>query len=76
MTGPDLEHPATVESLDALDVIEAGEVFEFIAGWLAAAGPAVAANLARVLDPGVYPLAALVADCRRLAAVFAAERDR
>jgi hypothetical protein len=73
MTTPGVEFPTAVE---ALDVIEAGEVFEFLADWLAAARPAVAADLARHLDPAVYPLAALIADCRRLAAAFGFDPDR
>jgi hypothetical protein len=44
--------------------------------WLTAAGPAVAADLARHLDPAVYPLSAVIADGRRLAAAFGFEEDR
>ena len=73
MTAPSFEFPTTAE---ALDVIEAGEMFEFVADWLTAAGPAVAADLARHLDPAVYPLSVLIADCRRLAAAFGFEEDR
>jgi hypothetical protein len=75
MTAPArrFEFPTTVE---ALDVIEAGEMFDFVADWLTDAGPAVAASLARRLDPALYPLEALIGDCRRLAAVFGAEDDR
>jgi hypothetical protein len=70
---PRFEFPTTV---DALDAIEAGEMFEFIAGWLTGAGPAVAADLARHLDPGHYRLSALIADCRRLGAAFGADPDQ
>lgn len=75
MTAParSFEFPTTVE---ALDVIEAGEMFDFVADWLTDAGPAVAASLARLVDPAFYPLEALIGDCRRLAAAFGAEDDR
>jgi hypothetical protein len=73
MSAPRFELSTTA---DALEVIEAGELFEFVADWLSSAGPAVAADLARHLDPAVYPLAAVIADCRRLAAAFGFEEDR
>jgi hypothetical protein len=73
MNAPDFELSTTAE---ALDVIEAGETFEFVADWLADAGPAVAADLARHLDPAFYPLSALIGDCRRLAAAFGLEEGR
>jgi hypothetical protein len=59
--------PESLTLPEAVDVVEAGEVFEFIADWLAAAGPAVATDLAGRLDPASYPLPALIGDCRRLA---------
>jgi hypothetical protein len=61
-----LEHPV---ACDALDVVEAGETLEFLAGWLVGAGPAVAADLAAYMGPAAwaYPIAELVADLRRLA---------
>jgi hypothetical protein len=70
---PNFEFPTVVE---ALDVVEAGETLGFIADWLADAGPAVAAELARGLDPALYPLSALIADCRRLAAAFGYDPDQ
>jgi hypothetical protein len=75
MTAParSFEFPTTVE---ALDVVEAGEVLEFVADWLSASGPPVAADLARHLDAASYPLAALIVDCRRLAATFGYDPDR
>ena len=73
MTRPDLEYPTTVEALDA---VEAGEVLEFVADWLDSAGRAVAADLARLVDPAAYPLGSLAADCRRLAVAFGAETNR
>jgi hypothetical protein len=70
MSAPDVEFPTTV---DAVEAVEAGEVLEFIADWLTSAGPVVAADLARHLDPASYPVSALIADCRRLAVAFGAD---
>lgn len=70
---PSFEFPTVVE---ALDVIEAGETFDFVADWLTDADPAVAASLARLVDPALYPLSALIGDCRRLAAAFGHEERR
>jgi hypothetical protein len=67
------EFPTTVE---ALDVIEAGEMFGFVADWLTDAGPAVTASLARLVDPAFYPVSALIADCRRLGAAFGYDPDQ
>ncbi len=64
-------HPDTV-TVDALDVVEAGEVLEFLADWLTGASPAVAADLARYMGPqaAAYPVVELAADLARLAAAF------
>jgi hypothetical protein len=62
--------------MEPLDIIEAGEILDFVANWLTITGPAVAADLAAHLEPGVYPLHTLIADCRRLAAaLFGADPD-
>jgi hypothetical protein len=53
--------------MDPLDIIEASDMLDFVANWLTIAEPAVAADLARHLDPAPNPLHALIADCRRLA---------
>ena len=53
--------------MDPLDIIEAGEILDFVANWLTITSPAVAADLAAHLEPAIYPLDTLIADCRRLA---------
>jgi hypothetical protein len=73
MSARDVEFPTTV---DALEVIEAGEILEFVADWLTEAGPAVAADLARLVDPAFFPLSALIAEARRLAVAFGADPER
>ncbi len=66
MTTASFEGPATV---DAVEVVEAGEMFEFGADWTAEPAP-------RDLDPAVYPRSVLMADCGRLAAALGFEEGR
>jgi hypothetical protein len=62
--------------MEPLDIIEAGELLDFIANWLTVTGPAVSADLAAHLEPATYPLHTLIADCRRLAtALFDPDPD-
>lgn len=62
--------------MEPLDIIEASEILDFMANWLTVTDPTVAADLARHLEPAVYPLHTLIADCRRLAtALFGPDPD-